>query len=762
MKASKFLIITGVTCALLTPTFLSSLKDDNYEIANALETKELSNILPESFECSYSFNKYYDNYFFDIPLTEKIFNNTGYLNDHHAEFKDAGGNELPLLNGILINGETFSYWINDSGSLYPRNDKLHAYPLTAGATFNPVAIEMQNTKMCFKVNAEYFPMDSIEVTFKAGIFKGYYNSVNFELSEDVTYYSTLNKKTTTKFVRQKNEVIGNGKIVAIDKWGETTASHGGKYQRYVLRTNIPRDTNVVKMSCPVDNFRYLIDNVMINNRSVASINAWARGNSKDFTNLSDATTQNTAYEVGHPTGSVNVDYDFAVRIEIATDTPNFVMILSVPNQLVTDLSLGTLTFDLRDGSAWQSVDGEGNQIVVRLNKALFAELIADACDELDNYVDFSLYRQAERNQILNIISVAEANIDSAVTAIQIEALVEQTKQSIDAFKTDEELTKEERINNVVTLIANIPAEITNTEECINKVNAALEAYINLTASEKAEIDSEDISKLYEACATLDALNLANYKALALTEIATNVNPNLYRENEKAIVNSLLETATTSINNATSKEEVEEALNNLYLAVANISTDVDLTKLEIAALKANANNELDAIDTDAYRAEQKAQVEEIISNGKNLINLASSGEEIQTLLIRIKTVIASIKTDAELTVEEEALKALSSAKASALNEINNKYDELKDGNYSEENKAYLSSIKDRAIEKINNATSVEEVNNAKEAGIAALSNVSREDNNQKKCGGNIITTSILLSSVSLFGILAIFSKKRKED
>ena len=228
------------------------------------------------------------------------------------------------------------------------------------------------------MNLEFLPMDSIVITFKAGVFKAYNNGTVYNLSEDLTFRSTLNPEKTTDFnkkvifVKTANEVDFNGKILSVDDRGEKTSPKGGKYHQYLIWTNIPRNSEYVIQPFATDNDRYIHDNFLINDATITSYNTWARGNSKDFTNLSDPSTQNSDYETGHPTGSANVKYDLAVYTQMAIDQPNYVFEIKVPNQLVTDLSLGTVSFSFREGSAWYTLDKDNNCIVGRQSTSISA------------------------------------------------------------------------------------------------------------------------------------------------------------------------------------------------------------------------------------------------------------------------------------------------------------------------------------------------------------------------------------------------------
>ena len=256
MKIYKYFIVLGLLAGAVAPiSVAASSKQEAHEV-KADTTKDLSTIMSVGTR-NYS-TSYIGNFFFDFNTSEQIFSRTGYMNDHLNEFLDENGNPINLADGIIINGQTFGYWINFAPDplSYPRNSGVVAFPLYAGNAFNPVSIEVTSSKLSFKVNLDYMPMDSIVVTFKAGIFKGYNNGTVYTLSEDLTFYSTLNETPTSSnsnkvtFVTSRNETIINAQITNINDWGEKTNSQGGVFKRYVLWTNAPRDKNYVGDTFP--------------------------------------------------------------------------------------------------------------------------------------------------------------------------------------------------------------------------------------------------------------------------------------------------------------------------------------------------------------------------------------------------------------------------------------------------------------------------------------------------------------------------------
>ena len=305
-----------------------------------------------------------DNFFFSISLSEQIFNDTDYFNDHAGidRFKDANNNFIDILNGLVINGQTFGYWKNydASATVFPRNAGVTAFPMDMGSVFSPVSIQPTASALEFKTVVEVIPMDGMTITFKAGIFEGYCNGTTYVLNEDLTFNSVVTttgapaRVMITKDTPWQTTRLG---VKKVDDWGEKEVTgSGNKYHQYAMWTNIPRDDSI-NQGCPADNFRYMYDNLLLNGKTISHYHAWARGNSKDFTDLSNPASQNPAYELEHPTGGPSVNYDVALRVAVATDQPNYVFIFDIPNQMITDLSLTTFEFTLRDGADFLTPGG---------------------------------------------------------------------------------------------------------------------------------------------------------------------------------------------------------------------------------------------------------------------------------------------------------------------------------------------------------------------------------------------------------------------
>lgn len=781
MKFSKLLPLCGLTTLLALP-FARIEKQYQQAKADPIVVDIATIISPtptkyrfanlNTFSAYFSFSEQF------IPTTN------AYMNDHLTDWKDANNQSIDFGEAIIINDQTFRYWVNYTNAdlNYPRMNGLCEFPMTAGDTFRPVVIyldESSGFKMEFRFDLNYFPSDSITITFKAGLFKGYYNSKSYELSEDLTYYATLDtankdldaeNDSRVEFVSQRtNEVDYKGEIKAINGISEKTADGGYKYYRYTVWTTIKRDIEYAHNLYPARFYRYMYDNILMNGKTLTHYNVWARGNSKDFTDLGNK-TQNPAYETIHPDSSMSIlrtVQDLAVILQMVVDQDNYVFFVHVPNQLMTDLSLGapgSCTFAIRSNSAWRTVDADGAQVVARINPQTVNNAASDAAEELENYVpDLSIYRQNEQNQITSIIYNAENNIVKANTIKAIEMILATAEEQIDAIKTDAQMTESEHVDAVIALIDAIPDTMTDQEEYLALVSAAKEAYASLTDAEKDLLDDEYLNKLLAAEALIAETSLNNYKALVKAQIAALFDVNNYSGENKTLLQSLINQVYEDIDNATNKDEIDDYYEAFVLEANIIPTDEELYGQQLVAKKTEAIAELDAIDLTVYRESQKQEVQGWISDAKVAINLSTSLEEVDDILTKTKAIISTILTDAQMTAKEE----LEAAKAEAIKKINDKYDEIiASGEYSEEEIAELLIIRDKAIEKINNATSAGEfdtiANDAINQLVAAKNNMDKggSNKNQAILIGVLVGVSILTVGVGLTLFLTLRKKKAK--
>ncbi|MCR4879846.1 MAG: hypothetical protein K5906_02700, partial [Bacilli bacterium] len=232
---------------------------------------------------------------------------------------------------------------------------------------------------------------------------------------------------------------------------------------------------------------------------------------------------------------------------------------------------------------------------------------------------------------------------------------------------------------------------------------------------------------------------------------------LYEEARKVLV----EEAKTNINNLTTIEEV-----NAYLATSksNIDTlkaEMEKTQIELNNAKANAINDIASYKGEEGRYDEynTARRSEIVNSTSINISKATSIEEVNALLTEGKAKIDALKTAAQ---QAEEAAQLATYKENIINEVNAKYEETINGaSYSEEEKAELLQLKDKTIEKINNAASIEEVeiNNANyKTAVKVFVDNNVKTNNQMFIYSMIIVSSALVIFIGL-GVFFLIKKRR---
>ena len=202
--------------------------------------------------------------------------------------------------------------------------------------------------------------------------------------------------------------------------------------------------------------------------------------------------------------------------------------------------------------------------------------------------------------------------------------------------------------------------------------------------------SETEEKMDNNITTNDKKNVEENKN---TEIKTEekvenqtVNNNLRRVNVSNKVNT--------INNVKKEEN-----SNVLEPFAPVGIDLD-------TVKKNAIKELENyLDKENYRENEQKEIDKIIDDAKEKIDNATTIEEINKIKEDTKQELDKVKTDKELTQEE-----LEKAKEEAKNELENYLDKE---NYRENEQKEIDKIIDDAKEKIDNATTIEEINKIKE-------------------------------------------------
>ena len=239
--------------------------------------------------------------------------------------------------------------------------------------------------------------------------------------------------------------------------------------------------------------------------------------------------------------------------------------------------------------------------------------------------------------------------------------------------------------------------------------------------------------------------------------------NNYSETNKELINQIVAETIENINAATTVEDVYT-----FLEAGIDSIDAVPTLLD--DYKAAAINEINNYkDMNLYREAEQVELAEIIAGATNRINAAQNQDEVDLILIEVKAQMDAVKTAAQYDAEE-----LASAKKRGKASIENLVGLLEAERYSDENWANISNLALKARNDIDNASSIEEINQIINQFKEDIKNVQTKDGSifdgetyiekEKRkggCGGSIISTSIVLATLSGLAICLLILKKRNE-
>ena len=258
-----------------------------------------------------------------------------------------------------------------------------------------------------------------------------------------------------------------------------------------------------------------------------------------------------------------------------------------------------------------------------------------------------------------------------------------------------------------------------------------------------------------------APSLQDAKAEAIAYLETYIVLSDYSEANQAVITGIIDDYKAKINNATTNEEVEALLSSAIVAINAIPTVLGEYK---AAKKAELAQYKPA---SLYRDEEKAELNSILNSAYSSIDACGDKDSVDYVVANTKQQIDALKTAATYDAEE-----LASEKRLAKTEIETYIGLVQIERYTEENAGKIQQLALKARSDVDNANSIEEVRNIVSKFKEDIKNVSTKDGStfdgekynekgkKKKCGGNIATTSIIISSLSLmaFVILMIYRKK----
>ena len=278
---------------------------------------------------------------------------------------------------------------------------------------------------------------------------------------------------------------------------------------------------------------------------------------------------------------------------------------------------------------------------------------ANAIAELASYKNPADYRPAEQIALAEAITTGTNLINAQTTEQDVEAVLNATKLAINLIKTDAQLTAEEEAA---------------AAQALAQAKATKIALINAVTAGLVEADY--------TVASWSELQVAIANALFAVEAASSI---------------------TEVNGVT----VPDAASILVSAAVEQLANAKLEAKSVLAGYANAA---------AYRPAQQTELAQAITAGEAAIDAATSVFAVNEALSAAKLAIDSIKTDAQLTAEEEAAAAaLAFAKTAKIALINAVTAGLVEADYTAASWTALQAAITAALTEVSAATTVAAVN-----------------------------------------------------
>ena len=251
-------------------------------------------------------------------------------------------------------------------------------------------------------------------------------------------------------------------------------------------------------------------------------------------------------------------------------------------------------------------------------------------------------------------------------------------------------------------------------EIVNKVKAEISAAKNLAEinaavnAAKAEMDQ------LKTDAELTAAELEAAKAQARAEIESYKNAGDYREAEQKQLESIIQDAIAAIEMESSIDGIKRIVNQAKGAMDALEPDAALAAAELKKAQEHAYIVMGNYNLSMYRSAEQSKLTSILETTREAIEKADNAAVVNRLLQDAATEIATLKTDAEYTAEENAAaeleaekkaKKLAAAKKTAKEELTS-YKNAAD--YRSAEQTALAEILQDAVSDIDGAKDVTSV------------------------------------------------------
>lgn len=440
-----------------------------------------------------------------------------------------------------------------------------------------------------------------------------------------------------------------------------------------------------------------------------------------------------------------------------------------------------------------------------------------AKSELNNYVQEQDYSASDWQTILGIMSDGCDDIDNATTVEQVDEILSDCKEQIDAIQSVDDILQE-AIANAKTELANYvdPDDYREAQQT-QLANILSNAYLLLDRAESVEevndivAGNKELIDNLKTAAEYEAEELAAYKVEKKSFLDTRKEQLLpdYREAEQQLITQDVAQAKVAIDAASSIAEIDQIISNLESQLTQLKTKAQYDEAEAREVT-NAINSLPDLTIDNYLENEQAIVaarnafNSLSSEGKALVgNLMvleiiearlaelkaekANAEEVENLINQIgnidSTQACKNRIDAAYTAynalnnEEKQMvsnkdtldralsnyeTALGISRQAALDDIDDFIDSLNMKKYTKKNREYIEQLAEEAKANVQAQEYSDNLAQIVADFKTAVNEIPQKKEAKKGCGGSVIATSVVLSTLALSGLCLLSIKKGKED
>ena len=429
-----------------------------------------------------------------------------------------------------------------------------------------------------------------------------------------------------------------------------------------------------------------------------------------------------------------------------------------------------------------------------------AQLLAQYKAEKKAYLDTMAaqilpnYREAEQQMINGGVAQGKQAIDAATSEAQIDAIIANLQTQLGQLKTDDQYCHEEAeawdasVDAIGEVTLAKETQIRQVQNAYDELSATAKSYttkmpeldqkvnrLNYLLREKTK--AENVETLISA---IPDLTRSNYDEDAHLVAEARAAYDVLSDDAKGMVGnySLLQGAEGRLAQLDAAIAVDQQILNIGTVTLDKEQQIINARAAYDALSANENrwvlylSTLEAAEARLAELKQEKANAEYVDELINQIGQIDASSECAAKITNARAAYEALNEEEKsmvtgLTtlqaVEAEFAAALAQAKDAGKANVDEAHDALNLNKYSSSNKELIEQLTADAKSAMDAAHSSDEIAEILSDYQTALANIPQKKAAAKKgCGGSIIATSVVLSTLALSGLCLLSIKKRKED